>query len=140
MTLSTCVLSQLSLPFRRAWAPPRSDWARFTSAVTSVHLATLAGITTRAGILVCDVQSTERVPELDRFRNRSSGDLAAFVDALMESDDLAPSPDPRAIWASLEAPGMASLVSGARVVEPWLWDLGDVRRLVCGLTFRHPRQ
>jgi hypothetical protein len=138
ITLSTCVLSQLGLPFRRAWVTSRTGWAHLTSAIMGVHLATLAGTTARAGILVCDVQTTQRASELDRFRERSSSELAAFVDERVKSGALGLNPDPRSLLAWLEAPGLRGLVAGARVVDPWLWDLGEVRQLVYGLTFRHP--
>lgn len=138
VTLSTCVLSQLGLPFRRAWVTSRTGWAHLSSALMGVHLATLAGTTRRAGIIVCDVQTTQRVPELDRFKERSGAELAAFVDEQLRVGALGLNPDPRSLQAWLEAPGLRSLVASPRVVEPWLWDLGEVRQLVYGLTFRHP--
>ena len=49
-------------------------------------------------------------------------------------------PDPRSLLAWLQAPGLAGLVATPRLVEPWLWDLGEVRQLVYGLTFRHPAE
>ena len=36
VTLSTCVLSQLGLPFRHAWVASRTAWAHLSSAMTSV--------------------------------------------------------------------------------------------------------
>ncbi|HVY28376.1 MAG TPA: hypothetical protein VHB79_17595 [Polyangiaceae bacterium] len=136
VTLSTCVLSQLGLPFRRAWVASRTHWAHLTSTLMGVHLATLAGTTGRAGILVCDVQTSQRVPELDRFREAPGRELAAFVSQQVERGALALNPDPRSLLGWLEAPGMRGLVAAPRVVEPWLWDLSDVRQLVYGLTFR----
>jgi hypothetical protein len=138
VTLSTCVLSQLGLPFRRAWVTSRTAWTHLSSAIMGVHLATLAGSTRRAGILVCDVATTQRVPELDRFRDGSGAELAAFVAEQVERGGLALNPDPRSLLAWLEAPGLRGLVAAPRVVEPWLWDLGEVRQLVYGHTFRHP--
>lgn len=138
VTLSTCVLSQLGLPFRRAWVASRTHWAHLTSTLMGVHLATLAGTTARAGVLVCDVQTSQRVPELDRFRDAPGRELAAFVSQQVERGALALNPDPRALLGWLEAPGLRSLVASPRVVEPWLWDLSDARQLVYGLTFRHP--
>lgn len=136
VTLSTCVLSQLGLPFRRAWVASRTHWAHLTSTLMGVHLATLAGTTGRAGILVCDVQTSLRVPELDRFRDAPGRELAAFVSQQVERGALVLNPDPRSLLGWLEAPGMRGLVASPRVVEPWLWDLSDARQLVYGLTFR----
>jgi hypothetical protein len=138
VTLSTCVLSQLGLPFRRAWVTSRAAWAHLSSAITGVHLATLAGATSRAGVLVCDVATTQRAPELDAYRERPSVELAAFVAEQQAKGLLGLNPDPRSLQAWLEAPGLRGLVSAPSLVEPWLWDLGDVRQLVYALTFRHP--
>ena len=138
VTLSTCVLSQLGLPFRRAWVKSRAAWAHLSSAITAVHLATLAGATSRAGVLVCDVATTQRAPELDAYRERPSAELAAFVAARQADGALGLNPDPRSLLAWLEAPGLRGMVSAPNLVEPWLWDLGDVRQLVYALTFRHP--
>lgn len=136
VTLSTCVLSQLALPFRRTWVTSRSSWGHLTSAITGVHLATLAGMSTRASVLACDVQTSERMTELDDFRERNGSELGSFVSAAVSDGRLALHPDPRSLLAWLKAPGLAALVSGARVTEPWLWDLGEVRQLVYGLVFR----
>jgi hypothetical protein len=140
VTLSTCVLSQLGLPFRRTWVTSRTAWEHLSSAIMGVHLATLAGTTRRAGILVCDVATTQRVPELDRFRDRSGAELAEFVAEQVGRGAVALNPDPRSLLAWLQAPGLRSLVAAPRVVEPWLWDLGEVRQLVYGHTFRHPQE
>lgn len=136
VTLSTCVLSQLLLPFRRTWVASRTTWGHLTSAVTGVHLATLAGMTARASVLACDVQTSERVPELDRFRGGSSAELGKFVSAAVSSGSVALHPDPRSLLAWLGAPGLAPLVREPRLTDPWLWDLGAVRQLVYGLIFQ----
>jgi hypothetical protein len=138
VTLSTCVLSQLGLPFRRAWVASRTAWGHLSSAILGVHLATLVGTTRRAGILVCDVHTTQRAPELDEFRERTAAELQAFVAERVERGALGLNPDPRSLMAWFEAPGLRGLVASPRVVEPWLWDLGEVRQLVYGLTFRRP--
>jgi hypothetical protein len=107
-----------------------------------VHLATLAGTTRRACVLACDVQTTQRVPELDRFRERAGpgagAALARFVAEQVERGAFSLNPDPRSLLGWLEAPGLRGLVAAPSIVEPWLWDLGEVRQLVYGLTFRHP--
>lgn len=138
VVVSTCVLSQLGLPFRRAWVAPRTAWSHLTSALTAVHLATLAGMATRAAVLVCDVQTTQREPELDRFDALDGAALERFVAERVAAGQLELSPDPRSLVAWLGAPGLAALVAAPQVTLPWLWDLGDVRQLVYGVTFRHP--
>lgn len=104
VVLSTCVLSQLGLPFRRSWVAPASTWANLTAVLTAVHLATLAGCTGRVGLLAFDVQS---------------------------QPDGSVTPHPDALLAQLRSPGLASLISEASPWgEPWLWNLGDVRQQV----------
>jgi hypothetical protein len=103
LVLSTCVLSQLGLPFRRTWVAPVSTWANLTAAITAIHLATLAGCTGRQGLLAFDVQE-------------QNGAL---------------SPDPTTLLAQLRSPGLASLVGSANFWnEPWHWNLGDVQQVV----------
>jgi len=136
VTLSTCVLSQLALPFRRAWVASHASWSHLTSAILSVHLGTLVGTTSRAGVLACDVQTTRRAPGLDDLRERMGAELEAFVTEQVQAGALRLHPDPRSLQAWFRAPGLASVVADARIVPPWLWDLGAVRQLVYGLVFR----
>lgn len=136
VTLSTCVLSQLALPFRRTWVTSHAAWGQLTSAVVSIHLGTLVGSTRRAGILACDVQTSQRAPELDRFREQDAGSLEGFVREQVARGKLALRPDPQQLLSWLRAPGLAAAVAEARLLPPWLWDLGEVRQLVYGLTFR----
>lgn len=138
VTLSTCVLSQLGLPFRRAWVAPRTTWSHLMSAITSVHMATLAGTTAGRSILVADVASSQRLPALDQLQGAGTVELEAFVAEQQRAGALALSPDPRSLLAWLSAPGLAKLVADPRVSAPWLWDLGDVRQLVYAVTFHHP--
>jgi hypothetical protein len=138
VTLSTCVLSQLGLPFRRAWVASRTTWGHLMSAITSVHLATLAGTTLRESILVCDVATSQRAAGLDDYGHASASELERFVKEQVQAGALALHPDPYSLAAWLAAPGLLRLVAEPRVSPPWLWDLGDVRQLVYALTFRHP--
>jgi hypothetical protein len=110
VTLSTCVLSQLGLPFRRSWVAPTSTWANLTAALSAIHLATLAGCTARRGVLVFDVQQQE-------------GGLV---------------PDPQMLLAQLRSPGLAALVASPTLTEPWKWNLGDVEQRVYAIEFVRP--
>jgi hypothetical protein len=110
VTLSTCVLSQLGLPFRRSWIAPASTWANLSAALSAVHLATLAGCTGRRSILAFDVQE----------------------------QDGAVTPDPQMLLAQLRSPGLATLVAAPTLSDPWRWNLGDVEQLVYALEFVHP--
>lgn len=110
VTLSTCVLSQLGLPFRRSWVAPASTWANLTAALSAVHLATLAGCTARRGILAFDVQE----------------------------QDGTPTPDPAQVLAQLRSPGLAALVGSPTLSEPWKWQLGSVAQTVYAIDFVRP--
>jgi hypothetical protein len=94
------------------------------------------GSTRRAGILACDVQTSQRAPELDRFREEDAGSLERFVREQVARGELGLRPDPQQLLSWLRAPGLAAAVAEARLLPPWLWDLGEVRQLVYGLTFR----
>ena len=111
VVLSTCVLSQLGLPFRRSWVAPVSTWANLSAALSAIHLATIAGCTARRGILAFDVQD----------------------------QDGALSPDPQLLLAQLRSPGLASLVAEPTLSEPWQWNLGDVEQLVYAVEFIRPQ-
>jgi hypothetical protein len=110
VVLSTCVLSQLGLPFRRNWVAPASTWANLSAALSAVHLATLAGCTARRGILVFDVQE----------------------------QDGALSPDPELVLAQLRSPGLAALVASPRLSQPWQWQLGSLLQSVYAIEFVRP--
>ena len=110
VVLSTCVLSQLGLPFRRSWIAPVSTWANLNAAISAIHLATLAGCSQRRGILAFDVQT--------------QGDSVT--------------PDPESLLAQLRSPGLAPLVADPTLTAPWKWNLGDVEQLVYAIEFAHP--
>lgn len=100
VVLSTCILSQLGLPFRRSWVAPASTWANLTAALNAIHLATLAGCSGRRGLLAFDVQ---------------------------QQDDGSVTPDPQMVLAQLRSPGLASLIGSAMPWgDAWRWNLGDV--------------
>jgi hypothetical protein len=138
--VSTCVLSQLAVPFQRTWVKSRADWADLLSALSAVHLATLAGSTERGGqgLLVFDVASSKDTPELLQQRTSSPEQLRAFVAQATELGTLSLRPTPRDLLLQLGSPGLGSLVRDPELGAPWLWDLGDATQLVYSLRFRHP--
>lgn len=110
VVLSTCVLSQLGLPFRRNWVAPASTWANLSAALNAVHLATLAGCTAGRGILAFDVQEQDGVV----------------------------TPDPELVLAQLRSPGLAGLVGAPQLSEPWQWRLGSILQSVYAIEFLSP--
>jgi hypothetical protein len=131
---STCALSQLAVPYHRAWILPAAGWASLNAAVTAVHLATLAGATRSGGasLLVFDVLSSRVAPGLRELEGATPEVLASFVDEqTREGGRLDPVPD--VLLARLGALGR--LVSEPHLTAPWLWNIGAETQLVYGLAF-----
>jgi hypothetical protein len=128
---STCVLSQLAVPYHRTWLLPAASWASLHAAVTAVHLATLVGATRPggAGLLVFDVLSSRVAPGLRDLAPEAAGDFAARHAAGGGRLD----PDPAGLQARLA--GMGRLVTEARLTDPWLWNIGAETQLVYGIAF-----
>ncbi|HEY2903296.1 MAG TPA: hypothetical protein VGL59_22120 [Polyangia bacterium] len=140
VVLSTGALSQLIVPFQRAWIMSRLNWERLDAAIIAVHLATLVG-TTRSGgrgALAFDVLSSKDAPGLSALVSRSAAESEAAVDAAATAGRITLQPHPTSLLKQLQFPGMASLVREPRLTAPWLWNLGDAVQLVYGLLFRRP--
>jgi hypothetical protein len=135
-TLSTCILSQLVLPFQRSWARSASEWSTLEAALTGLHLATLASTTRRggSGVLVFDVLSSKVEPELDAFADQGTDALVSFV--ARSSATLRPKPE--VLLEQLHAPNLADLFARPALTTPWLWRLNDALELVYALAFRRP--
>jgi hypothetical protein len=140
VVLSTGALSQLIVPFHRAWVASGASWERLDAAIVAVHLATLV-LSTRAGgrgAMAFDVLSSKDAPALLALAGRSSSELQAAIDAAVAAGNITLHPQPMALLSQLQFPGMASMVQEPRLTSPWLWDLGDALQLVYGLQFRRP--
>jgi len=139
--VSTCVLSQLALPFQRAWVTSRSNWADLLSTISAVHLATLTGSTAPGGqgLLVFDTSSSRDTPALSEQRGRSGDELEEFVAQARAAGGLSLRPEPAQLMQQLSAPGLKSLVAAPTLSAPWLWHLGADTQLVYGLSFTHPQ-
>lgn len=141
-TLSTCVLSQLDLPYQRAWARTGPEWATLEMALTALHLSTLAGATRAGGtaILVFDVLSSKELPRLEDLTGRSSEDLSTFLAREAAAGPIGWQPDPHAFLEQLKTPSLASMIAEPRLTTPWLWRHADAVQLVWALVFRCPSQ
>ena len=139
--VSTCVLSQLAVPFRRAWVTSRTNWADLLSALHAVHLATIAGSVERGGraLLVFDTSSSKDTPALASRGELSARELAAFAETAHARGELTFEPAPEAVVMHLRSPGLTTLVAEPTLGLPWLWDLGDAVQLVYSASFRRPR-
>jgi hypothetical protein len=140
VVLSTGALSQLIVPYHRAWITSQGNWARLDAAIVAVHLATVVG-STRAGgrgVLAFDVLSSKDAPALADLVGLDAAALAATVDTAVVNGDIILQPHPTSLLKQLQFPGMASMVQEPRLTAPWLWNLGDAVQLVYGLEFRRP--
>jgi hypothetical protein len=140
VVLSTGALSQLIVPFHRAWLTTRTNWERLDAAIVAVHLATLvlSACPGGRGAMAFDVLSSNDAPALLALAGRGGAALEAAIDArlLPGSDRL--HPQPMTLLGQLQFPGMASMVRQAQLTSPWLWNLGEALQLVYGLQFRRP--
>jgi hypothetical protein len=135
--VSTCALSQLAVPYHRAWVLPAAAWAQLHDATTAVHLSTLAGAVEPGGtgVLVFDVLTSRNLPELRALDGQGQDALDAFLDerGLQGAD-----PDPEDLLRRLRSPGLERLVDSPRLTRPWLWNIGAESQVVYGLLFRRP--
>jgi hypothetical protein len=137
VTLSTCVLSQLVIPFQKAWAASDDTWARLSAATMAVHVGSLARATAPGGAvsLVFDVLSCDAASELAAFRDRPSEELEATVEAQRRSGAIVLEPDPFTLQALIGGSGLAD-PQGPHTSSPWLWDIGSTLQLVYAIGFR----
>jgi hypothetical protein len=138
--VSTCALSQLTVPYHRAWVLPAGTWAQLHDAATAVHLSTLAGAVEPggAGVLVFDVLTSRKLPELRALEGADQDALDTFLVERAAEVAGAADPDPEALLRRLRSPGLERLVESPRLTKPWLWNIGAESQLVYGLLFRRP--
>lgn len=138
VTLSSCVLSQLVIPFQFAWVMPEIAWSKLEAVTTAVHLTTLSGSTAAggSGFLAFDVASSDAAPELLQLTESSPEALQAFVEREVEAGSLELHPDPTHLLAQVAA--SPSLMSAPQLTLPWLWNIRSAHQLVYCLSFRSP--
>ena len=138
VVLSTCVLSQLVLPFQETWVMTADEWDKLSACTTAVHLATLCGATRGggSGFMAFDVVSSDHLPGLLAYRERPSAELEAFVEEQVASEQVALTPVPTELLALLTGSGLGAALADVRITPPWLWDIGTAQQLVYGLAFR----
>jgi hypothetical protein len=140
VTFSTCVLSQLLVPFQNAWTASEETWNKLVAATTAAHIGILVHATASRGAasLVFDVLSSDEVPGLRTLRDHPSEELQAAIDAGSRSGAMVLQPDPRIMLAQIEQSGVAAPEPRPRLTGPWLWDIRTALQLVYALSFRRP--
>lgn len=140
VTLSTCVLSQLLLPFQNAWVTSQETWDKLAAATAAAHLGIISHSTAAGGaaVLVFDVLSSDDAPELKAWRDHPAEALELALDDACESGALVLQPDPMAMLAQVSQSGIAAPQPEPHLTDPWLWDTGSALQLVFALSFRRP--
>jgi hypothetical protein len=140
VVLSTCVLSQLPIPFRRTWVTSASNWKRLHDAITAVHLATLAATVQPGGhgLMAFDLFGSRRAAGLLALEQDDGEAIQAFVEEQVRAGVIRLDWDPAAILERLKSPSLRTLVESPRLTLPWLWNTGDTL-VVYGLEFRRPQ-
>jgi hypothetical protein len=135
VALSTCVLSQLPIPFQRTWILPETSWANLIGALRAVHLGTLAGVLRPGGtgVLAFDVLSSREAPALGGLAVREQETVASAIDQHLSHGAWTLHPDPRQLTRELDA--LPALVKAPRLTQPWLWNLGEATQLVYAIVF-----
>src|SRR6185312_11454317 len=113
------------------------------SSTTAVHLTTLFGATREGGrgFLAFDVASSDELPELLAYRERSREELQAFVEQEVRAERVALTPSPAALLSDMTGSGLGSSLASAHTTLPWLWNIKSAHQLVYGLAFqRRARQ
>lgn len=138
VTLSTCVLSQLVLPFQETWVMREDEWDKLTACTTAIHLATLFGATrpTGSGFMAFDVVPSDHLPGLLAYRGRPAEELQAFVEAQVADGAVSLSPAPAELLGQLTSSGLGAALNQVYLTEPWLWDIKSAQQLVYGLGFQ----
>ena len=138
VTLSTCVLSQLVLPFQETWVMSEEEWDKLRACTTAVHLATLCGATRQggSGFMAFDVVSSDHLPGLLGYGQRPEAELQAFVEQQVASEQVSLNPAPSELLAHLTGSGLGAALAHVRITPPWLWDIKSAQQLVYGLSFQ----
>ena len=137
VTLSTCVLSQLIVPFQIAWAASEETWAKLSAAITAIHVGTVVRATAPGGAasLVLDVLASGDAPGLAAMKGRPALELRALVDEWLRAGAVALQPDPAALLTELRELAVCA-PPGPSSSEPWLWESGVATHLVYAVSFR----
>ena len=125
VVVSACLLSQITQSCRLALGMEHPQLFEIAEALVSAHLRALVSLVRPGGaaILVTDVVSSETYP-LDELSDEPLGRLLNRLEA---TDNLLTGTQPRFLRRFFARDPVAAplLIGPARLVEPWLWKLGD---------------
>jgi hypothetical protein len=135
VVLSSCIASQLCVPFYRTLAREPAEWASLMEIVGRIHLRTIALLTRPGGIGVVLGDSL--------YASRGSADVAVptwdSLDPVAE-DRLRNGPillrNPQFLLTLVHEPSLASLFERPDITQPWLWTVEDGVMLVYAISMR----
>jgi hypothetical protein len=137
VVLSPCLLSQLVGFADDVLRRDHPGRRQLLVALRTRHLRTVVDLLKPGGtgVVVCDVASSTRYPELAGTRREKLPDL---LDRLSYTDRGFDGLSPAALQEGMLAdPQVAPLVGPVQQISPWLWRLGPERTfLVYGMRFR----
>jgi hypothetical protein len=137
VVLSPCLLSQLVGYASDVLGRSHAARRELLLALRTRHLRTLVDLIAPGGtgVVVCDVASSTRHPELLHMRREK---LGGYLDRLAYTDRGFDGLSPVSMRAALESdPLIAPLLAPVQQIAPWLWHLGPRRTfLVYGLRLR----
>lgn len=114
VVLSTCVLTQLRVPFQQTLVLDPYAWASVHAALLLAHLHTLVRLTRPGG-------------------------TAILVTDFKHADDPLPVVDPDDVLALLRSHApLAAVVERPRLIDPWTWTLRQQELQVCAVVFDVP--
>ncbi len=136
VVLSSCVVSQLCVPFFRILARSGSEWADFMEKLGRIHLDTIALLMRPGGtgVLVGDSLYVPRAAE-------SSTPVPTWetLDPVAE-DRLRNGPmllrNPQFLLSLLHEPEIAAKIERPEITQPWLWTVEDSVMLVYAVLLR----
>jgi hypothetical protein len=136
VVLSSCVVTQLCVPFYRSLARSPAEWAAIMETVGRIHLRTVALLTRPGGIGVLIGDS------LYASRDAASDVSVPTWDSLdpVAEDRLRNGPmllrNPQFLLTLVHEPSVASLVERPNITQPWLWTVEDGVMLVYAISMR----
>ena len=125
VVLSACLLSQLMHTCRLALGAENPALKAIANALVISHLRTTVGLTAPGGtaVLATDTASSRTYPLVELFGEQPP---LALLDQLERSDNTLSGTAPAYLRRVLARdPVLRSQLGARRLVEPWLWDLGD---------------
>lgn len=131
---SVCLLSQLVESITLTLGENHPRFVELMTCIRREHLRRLASLTAPGGsvVLIVDVVSSQTLPQLAAV---SLTKLPALLSRAISNRNFFSGMNPFVIKRLLETDEiLATNLTGVRLSNPWVWDLGPRRYAVCALT------